>query len=102
MKDIAPSKTSTSTTVRTSTEKQQQKSVPKDAKIISKTIRTETEEIENGFIISKNYDVTYKEKGSEGSSYAYFSKKWYSKEDPLTITLNDKALADAFDDDTYS
>lgn len=94
-------KTSTSTTVRTSTETQKQKSVPKGASIISSSIRTETEEIENGFIISKNYDVTYKEKGSDSNNYAYFSKKWYSKTDPLTITLNDKTLSDAFDDDEY-
>lgn len=86
----------TSTTTSTMTQ-EKKKEVPKGAKIISKTVRTETEEIENGFLVSKNYDVSYEVNGNR--DYAYYSKKWYSKEDPLTITLNDKSLADAFEEE---
>lgn len=104
MSDLAAtlkSKTKTSTTTSFSKE-EKKKEVPKGAEIISKTVRTETEEIENGWLISKNYDITYKEKTSEYNGYAYFSKKWYSKTDPLTIKLNDKALADAFETEDFN
>ncbi len=90
-------KTKASTTTTSTTETKKHESVPKGAKIINKTVRTETEEIENGWLISKNFDVTYEEKGER--HYAYFSKKWYSKVDPLTITVNDKSLSDAFDEE---
>ncbi len=33
---------------------------------------------------------------SERTDYSYEVKKWYSKEDPLTINVSDKNLADAF------
>lgn len=89
--------TSVSTTI--SSEEKQQREPPAGAKILSKTVRTETEKIENGYIISKSFDIRYKLKGESGSEYAYYTKKWYSKEDPLTITLDDKTLADEFTDD---
>ncbi len=98
----AKGKTSTSTTVSSNTEVVKQKEVPKGAEIISSTIRTNTEEIENGFLITKSFDVRYKPPGAgkdASSEYAYYSKKWYSKVDPLTITVNDKSLAEAFNDD---
>lgn len=74
---------------------------PAGAKIVRQTIRTETEKIENGYLITKHYDGRYKDKGEKGDNDHYFSycEKWYSEEDPLTITLNDKALAEAFDDE---
>lgn len=93
-------KSRTSTSFRTSTEQKVDSKPPAGAKIIEQTIRTETEEIENGYIISKTWDGRYKEPGSKddyGRSF-YYTKKWYSKEDPLTITLNNKSLGEAFDE----
>lgn len=86
----------TSTTVSTMTQEKKQE-VPKDAKIRSQTIRTETEQIENGYLITKSYDGTYYT-GKADNDYNWFnySKKWFSEEDPLTIQLNDKSLSDAF------
>ena len=84
-------------TTSTSMTETKQKEVPKGAKIVDKTVRTEIEEVENGWLISKNYDITY-EQGKE-RGYAYYSKKWYSKEDPLEIKLKDESLADVFEDD---
>ena len=77
---------------------------PKGAIIKSQNVTTSTEEIENGWLIVKRFDGYYwkdkaeKDKDSYGNWFNY-EQKWYSEEDPLTITLNDKALADAFDDD---
>jgi len=84
-------------TTSTSVTETKRKEVPKGAKIIDKTVRTEIEEVENGWLINKNYDITY-EQGKE-RGYAYYSKKWYSKEDPLEIKLKDESLADVFEDD---
>lgn len=88
----------TSTTIRTSTEEIRKKEVPKGAEILSQEVRTETEEIENGWLITKNYDIRYTMGKDKGTEYAYYNKKWYSKEDPLTITVNDQELADAFEE----
>lgn len=74
----------------------EQKKVPAGAEIISKTVRVETEEIENGWLITKNIDVTFKVKGSTYNDYAYYTKKYYSEKEPLEIKLTDKSLADEF------
>ena len=97
----AKMKTKTSTSVRTTTETKKEQKIPSGATILESNIRTETEEIENGFLIVKSYDGRYALKGDSDSYGHYFnySKKWYSKTDPLTITVNDKALADAFEDE---
>lgn len=85
----------TSTTMTTTVK--ENKEPPANAKIISKTITTSTEEIENGWLISKNFDISYEVKGEK--RWTYFSKKWYSKTDPLSIKVTDKSLADEFNDD---
>lgn len=89
-KGLAVRSTSTTMTTRV----KENKSIPKGAKIIDKTVRTETEEIENGYLISKNFDITYEKDGNRG--YSYYTKKWFSKTDPLEIKLTDKSLADEF------
>lgn len=74
--------------------------MPKGAKILSKSTRVEVEEIENGFLLTKCYDIKYEyTSGTEKETrtdYLYFSKKWYSKTDPLEIKLDEKSLADEF------
>lgn len=68
--------------------------VPKGAKILKKSVRVSVEEIENGFLIVKSYDITYELK--ERKDYLYFSKKTFSETNPLKIE-EDKMLADLFD-----
>lgn len=69
--------------------------LPKGAKIISKEVRFAVEEIENGYIIRKSYDIKWKKDG-DGTIYDYITKSWYSKENPISID-EDLALADKFD-----
>lgn len=88
----------TSATISSSIEKKQDERPPKGAKVTRQSIRTETEEIENGFLVSKNYDGSWVDSKGE-NHYFYFSKKWFSKDDPLTVTVNDKDLASEFDED---
>lgn len=92
-KELRTSSTTLTTKVK------EQKEPPAGSKIINKTIRVETEQIENGWLITKNYDIEYQEKGSDGTRYAWYSKKWFSKTDPLQVKLNDKGLADEFEAD---
>jgi plasmid rolling circle replication initiator protein Rep len=83
--------------------KAENKQIPAGAKILSKENRVTVEEIENGFLICKSTDVRYTlGTGKDAhTEYAYITKRWFSKEDPLEIKLNnkDKSLADAFNDD---
>jgi hypothetical protein len=87
--------TSSSTTVTNKVKENREP--PAGAKIISKTVRTETEQIENGWLISKNFDISYEVKGER--NYSYYSKRWYSKTDPLEVKITDVSLADEFNDE---
>lgn len=72
--------------------------LPEGATIVKNSHTISVREIENGFILRKSYDIKYMV-GDE-SQYEYFSKEWYSKTNPLTITLpkeGTKSLADKLD-----
>lgn len=74
--------------------------IPAGAEIVKNDVRVDIEEIENGFLIVKNFDVEYILKGKDGGGnkqYAYYSKKWFSETNPLSINTEDKSLADLFD-----
>lgn len=80
--------------------KNEQKKIPAGAEIISNSERIQVEKIENGYILRKSKDVQYKAMGSEHSDYIYIEKKWYSKENPMSIKIDtdddDGDLADNF------
>lgn len=80
------------------TTKEENKPVPKGAIIMNTTTTTDVEEIENGYLITKTTETKWKADPKAYSDYTYETKKWYSKEDPLTITSSDKGLAEAFAD----
>jgi hypothetical protein len=85
--------------LRISKDTKQMNIIPKGSKILGKDVSTEVEEIENGFIITKRTEIKFSYKtpdNSERTDYSYQTKKWFSKEDPLTINISDKNLADAF------
>ena len=88
------------TTVR-KTSKKENKEIPEGAEIISKETTIDTEEIENGYLITKRTERRWKPKGSKDDWGNYHTevRKWYSKTDPLTIKTKDESLADAFEDD---
>lgn len=77
--------------------------IPDGATILRKSVNTSVEEIENGFITTKSWDIKYeiKKEGEDDTrtDYVYFSKKWYTKEDPLVLKVTNKSLADAFTED---
>jgi hypothetical protein len=76
-------------------EGKQEFKLPAGAVVISKNFNVTVKEIENGYILRKSYDIKWTKKDSDDTQYEYFSKEWYSKENPLQITLpEDKSLAD--------
>lgn len=68
--------------------------LPKGATIIKKDVNLSVEEIENGFLLRKSYDIKWS--NAEGdSNYEYFSKSWFSEENPITVNMpEEKSLAD--------
>ena len=54
--------------------------------------RINVEAIENGFLITKTVEGRDKK-----GNWQYSTKKWFSAENPLEITSEDKSLVDLFD-----
>jgi len=83
------------------TSKKENKVIPEGAEIISKDVDVRTEEIENGWLITKRIESRWRMKNSKDDygNYHTEEKKWYSKTDPLTIKTKDEGLAEAFDED---
>lgn len=72
--------------------------LPEGAVILKSNYTISVREIENGFILKKSYDIKYMIE--DETQYEYFNKEWYSKENPLKITLpkeSSKSLADKLD-----
>ncbi len=83
------------TSAQVSFEGKSKKSLPEGATVKNKSVRITVKEIENGFILSKSYDISYtKEDGQE--DYLYYISDTYSKTNPIKKDQN-KALADFFD-----
>lgn len=97
--DAAKKKVTSTTT--TSIKQEKERRPPKGAEIIEQTERTEVEQIENGFLLVKTTSGRYKEKDSKDSYGNYFdySQKWFSEDNPIQVTLKNKELADAFDEE---
>lgn len=68
--------------------------LPKGATILKKEVDTTVEEIENGFIVEKRYDIKYSI--NKTTDYLYYTKKVYTETNPIKIE-EDKMLADLFD-----
>lgn len=82
---------------RASFRKKEEFTLPKGAKVLYKDISIRVEEIENGFLVSKEINVKFEV--NKMTDYRYYTKKYYSQENPLTIDLKDvggKKLADNF------
>lgn len=69
-------------------------SLPKGGSITKKNVSLQVKEIENGFLLTKSYDLEWVD--SKGSNhYEYFDKCWYSETNPIEINMPDeKSLAD--------
>lgn len=61
--------------------------LPEGAVILKKSVRTEVEEIENGYILRRSFDIDYSLPDQDGTKYLYYSKKYFSKKNPMTLKL---------------
>lgn len=81
----------------------EQRKLPAGARVLSKEISTRVEEIENGYLVCKNIEYRYETGSGKDTRTDWLSinKRWYTKEDPLEITINtkDKSLADSFNEE---
>jgi hypothetical protein len=72
--------------------------LPEGAEVISETKRVTVREIENGFVLSMSCDLRYKRRDDEGTQYEYYTKEYFSKDNPLKITMpKEKSLAEKLD-----
>lgn len=72
--------------------------LPEGATIIKKSVNITVREIENGFVICKNYDIQWSPEGSDDTKYDYICKEWFQKENPVKIDMpKEKNLADKLD-----
>lgn len=70
--------------------------LPENATILKKETRIRVEEIENGYLIRKSYEIKWQDESGE-TRWDNFDKSWYSKVDPIKITTpKDINLADNF------
>jgi hypothetical protein len=77
--------------------------LPKGVTITKKDVTVTVEEIENGFIINKSYDIKWSKESEDGeinTGYEYFTKKWFSETNPISIDEefeDEMSLADKFE-----
>lgn len=70
--------------------------IPSEAKIMKKDFTIRVKEIENGYLIEKSYDIKYTYEGDP--HYEYYTKTWFSEENPMSIDIEEpEELADKFD-----
>lgn len=75
-------------------EKKKEFTLPKGATIIKKDVNLTVEEIENGYLLKKSYDIRWTNQEGD-TQYEYFTKVWFSEENPITINMpSEKSLAD--------
>lgn len=73
-------------------------SLPEGATILKKDVDMTVEEIENGYIIIKRFEIKYQIAGGD-TDWQYFTKKWFTKDNPVEIdesVAEDIDLADKF------
>lgn len=72
------------------------KAPTKGDKILSRETRTETEEIDNGWLVIKTTEVRYRSKNGEGTKYYSKTDKAFSDKEPFLKEDDGKELADFF------
>ena len=62
----------------------EQNGIPPGVEILKKESKLEIEEIENGFLLTKNAEIQYVDKNGD-IQWIYPCKKYFSKTNPLSI-----------------
>lgn len=77
-------------------EEQKEFVLPKGATLIKSTENVSVRKISNGYILRKSYDIKWKAAGGDDTQYEYYTKEWFTEENPVTIKMptTNKSLAD--------
>lgn len=69
--------------------------LPEGATIVSSDYSMNVKEIENGFILRKEYSIKYLLKDGDDTQYDYITKEWFTKDNPIKIDVpKEKSLID--------
>ncbi len=63
--------------------------LPKGGKIVKKECRVSVEEIKNGFLVTKNWEIQWKN-SKEESQWDYHDEKWFSETNILENKINEE------------
>lgn len=74
-----------------------QKKMPEGAQIVTKNVDIRSRKIENGYVLTKSYDIQYELNGE--MHWHYVTKEYYSKTNPVEVKVKEgkKSLADQFE-----
>ena len=72
--------------------------LPEGATIVKKTVNMSVRKIRNGYVLRKSYDIKWKMEDSDDTQYDFYVDEWYSKDNPVTVTMpKEKSLAEKLD-----
>lgn len=74
-------------------EEKSKSTLPKGAKILSRSLDASVRQIENGYVLRKSYDIKYSI--GDKIDYMYYTTEVYSEENPVEIKKS-SMLADIF------
>lgn len=70
--------------------------LPKGGKILKKQADLRIEEIENGFLLRKEFEIKWMDKEGQ-QHWEHFSRTWFSEKNPVQINEKELSLADKID-----
>lgn len=73
--------------------KRQENNLPEGSTIISKDVNFSVEEIENGYLLVKTFEIRYSL--NDQTDYLHYSRKMFSEDNPIQIN-EEVMLADNF------
>lgn len=72
--------------------------LPEGVTIVKKTVTMSVRKIRNGYVLRKSYDIKWKMEDSDDTQYDFYVDEWYSKDNPVTVTMpKEKSLAEKLD-----
>ena len=72
--------------------------LPEGVTIVKKTVTMSVRKIRNGYVLRKSYDIKWKREDSDDTQYDFYVDEWYSKDNPVTVTMpKEKSLAEKLD-----
>ena len=72
--------------------------LPEGVTIVKKTVTMSVRKIRNGYVLRQSYDIKWKMEDSDDTQYDFYVDEWYSKDNPVTVTMpKEKSLAEKLD-----